>query len=53
MIEATGLKLLPRGPLEWYYLRTKFHENRSNGSEVTGGVQTDWLSHKPTFIFRK
>jgi hypothetical protein len=34
MIEAMGLKLLRRGPLEWHYLRTKFHENLPSGSKV-------------------
>jgi hypothetical protein len=30
---------LHRGPLEWHYLRTKFHENLPSGSEViTGGA---------------
>jgi hypothetical protein len=36
-----GLKLLHRGPLEWHYLRYKFHENLSRGSEVISGGQTD------------
>jgi hypothetical protein len=37
MIEAMGLKLLHRGPLEWH-LHTKFHENLPGSSEViTGG----------------
>jgi hypothetical protein len=43
MIEAMRLKLLHRGPLEWHYLSTKFHENLPNGSEVIGGRQTDRL----------
>jgi hypothetical protein len=25
MFEFMGLKLLHRGPLEWHYVRTKFH----------------------------
>jgi hypothetical protein len=27
VVEATGLKLLNRGPPEWHHLHTKFHEN--------------------------
>jgi len=42
MIEAMGLKLLHRGPLEWHYLRTKFHENLPSGSKVISGGHTDW-----------
>jgi hypothetical protein len=30
-----------RGPLEWYYLRTKFHENLSRGSEVISEGHAD------------
>jgi hypothetical protein len=30
-----------RGLLEWYYLRTKFHENPPSGSEVISGRNTD------------
>jgi hypothetical protein len=41
IIEAMGLKLLHRGPLEWYYLRTKFHENVPRDSEVISGGHTD------------
>jgi hypothetical protein len=37
MIEAMGLKLLHRGPLEWHYLRTKFRENLPSGSDVING----------------
>jgi hypothetical protein len=37
MTEATGLKLLHRGPLEWQYLRTKFDENLHGGSKVISG----------------
>jgi hypothetical protein len=29
-----------RGPLEWHYLRTKFHENLPSGSEVISGGDT-------------
>jgi hypothetical protein len=38
-----GLKLLRRGPLEWHYLRTKFHENLPSGPEVISGEHTDRL----------
>jgi hypothetical protein len=41
MIEAMGLKMLHRGPFEWHYLRTKFHENLPTGSKVISGVNTD------------
>jgi hypothetical protein len=37
MIEAMGLKIIARGPLEWFCLRTKFHENLRSGSEVISG----------------
>jgi hypothetical protein len=36
-----GLKILHRGPLEWHYLHTKFHEIVPSGSKVTSGVQID------------
>jgi hypothetical protein len=36
MIEAMGLKRLHRSPLEWHYLRTKFHENLPSGLKVFG-----------------
>jgi hypothetical protein len=42
-IAAMGLKLLYRGPLEWHYLHTKFHENLPSGSEVISGGRTDRL----------
>jgi hypothetical protein len=32
---------LCQGPLEWHYLRTKFHENIPGGSKVLSGGQTD------------
>jgi hypothetical protein len=32
---------LNRGPLEWHYLSTKFHENLPIGSKVISGGQTD------------
>jgi hypothetical protein len=41
MIEAMGLKILHRGPLEWHYLCTKFHENLPSGSKVISGGHTD------------
>jgi hypothetical protein len=39
-VEDIGLKLLLRDPPEWYYLRTKFHENLSNDSKVISGTHT-------------
>jgi hypothetical protein len=42
MTEAMGFKNLHRGPLEWNYLRTKFHKNLPSSSEViSGGTQTE------------
>jgi hypothetical protein len=41
MVEA--MELLHRGPLEWHYLHTKFHENLRSGSQVISGGQTDRL----------
>jgi hypothetical protein len=41
MIEAMGVKLLHPGPLEWHYLRTKFHEILLSGSKVISGGHTD------------
>jgi hypothetical protein len=43
-----GLKILPVGPLEWHYLRTKFHENLPSGSEVISGRHTDIDTHTYT-----
>jgi PIN domain nuclease of toxin-antitoxin system len=37
IIEVMGLKLMHRHPLEWHYIRTKFHENVPTGSKVSGG----------------
>jgi hypothetical protein len=44
IIGALGLELLHRGPLEWHYIRAKFHENLPSGSKVInrGLRQTDW-----------
>jgi hypothetical protein len=44
VIEAMGLKLLHRGPLEWHYFLNKFHDNLLSGSEIISGRhrQTDW-----------
>jgi hypothetical protein len=36
-----GLKLLLLGPLEWNYIRTKFHENLPSGSKVISEGHTD------------
>jgi PIN domain nuclease of toxin-antitoxin system len=44
IIEAMGLKLLHRDPLEWHYLRTKFHEILPSGSKVISGGPTDRLA---------
>jgi hypothetical protein len=46
------LKLLHRGPLEWHYLHTKFHENLSSGSEVISGGhrQTDTRTQRETQV---
>jgi hypothetical protein len=35
------LKILHRGPLEYHYLRTKYHEDLPSGSKVISGGQTD------------
>jgi hypothetical protein len=43
MIEAMGLKLLHRDPLEWHYLCTKFHGNLPSGSKVIRGGHADRL----------
>jgi hypothetical protein len=40
MIEAMGLKILHRSPLECHYLRTRFHENLPIGTEVISGGHT-------------
>jgi hypothetical protein len=42
MIEAKGLKIIHRGPLEWHYLRTKFHGNLPSGSEVADRQTGDY-----------
>jgi hypothetical protein len=51
MVEDMGLKIIAR-PLEWYYLRTKFHEILPSGSKVISGGHRDRFN-KPTFIFGK
>jgi PIN domain nuclease of toxin-antitoxin system len=48
MIEAIGLKLLHRGPIERHYFRTKFHENLISGSEILTGGYTDRQTYKQT-----
>jgi hypothetical protein len=40
MIEAMGLNILHRSPLEYHYVLTKFHENLARGSKVISGGQT-------------
>jgi hypothetical protein len=37
MIEDMGLKSLQRGPLEYHYVLTKFHENFPSGLNVISG----------------
>jgi hypothetical protein len=37
IVQAMKLKLLHRGPLEWYQLCTKFHENLPISSKVISG----------------
>jgi hypothetical protein len=43
---------LHRGPFEWHYFRTKFHENLPSGSEVIGWGhrQTDHLISLLSFL---
>jgi hypothetical protein len=50
MTEAMRFKLLHRGPLEWHYHRTKFHENLQNGSKVISGGHTDTHRHTGDLI---
>jgi hypothetical protein len=38
-----GLKLLHRGPLEWHYVQTKFHEIIPSGLRVISAGYTDRL----------
>jgi hypothetical protein len=43
--EAMGLKMCPRGHLQWHHLPTKFHENPLIGSKLTSGhthIHTAW-----------
>jgi hypothetical protein len=49
LVEDMGLKLLHRGPLEWHYVRTKFHENLPRGSKVISGGHTDTHTHTETY----
>jgi hypothetical protein len=37
IIEAIELKIMHQFPLEWHYLRTKFHEIIPSGSKVING----------------
>jgi hypothetical protein len=39
---------LNRGPLAWHYLRTKFHENVTSGSEVINGGHADRQTDRQT-----
>jgi hypothetical protein len=41
MIEAMGLKLLHRGPLEWHHLPTKYHDLPSSSKVINGGYRQD------------
>jgi hypothetical protein len=41
MIETMGLKILRLGPLKWYYLRERFHDNLPSGSEAISGGHAD------------
>jgi hypothetical protein len=41
MIEAMGLKILHRDPLEWHYLCTRFHENLPISSKAISGGHRD------------
>jgi hypothetical protein len=40
-IEAIGLKLMHRCPLEWLYLRTKFNEILPSSSKIISGGYSD------------
>jgi hypothetical protein len=44
-------KLLHRGPLEWHYLHTKYHENPPNGSKVISGTHTSTGDLENLFSF--
>jgi hypothetical protein len=37
MVEAMGLKIRHRGPLQWHHLPTKSHENLPIGSTIDRG----------------
>jgi hypothetical protein len=41
MAEATRLKNVASGFIQWYHLSTKFHENPPIGSKVISGGHTD------------
>jgi hypothetical protein len=41
MIEAMRINTLYRGPLEWHYLRTKFHKYLPSGSKSISEGHTD------------
>jgi hypothetical protein len=48
IMEAMGLKLLLRCPLEGHYLRTKFNENLPRGSEEFSREHTDRQTDRQT-----
>jgi hypothetical protein len=52
MVQAMGLKLLHRGPLQWHRLPTKFNEKLPSGSNaITGDRQTgDLISCHSSFM---
>jgi hypothetical protein len=43
-----GLKIIATGPLQWHYLRAKFHENILSDSEDIGGGHTDRQTDRQT-----
>jgi hypothetical protein len=56
IIEATGLKLMSGGHLQWHDLHTEFHKNLPNGSSVVSGdknTQTEGNIINLLFSFRK
>jgi hypothetical protein len=45
-----SLSFKKRGPLEWHYLHTTFHENLRRGSKVISGGQTGDLISLLSFL---